>query len=105
MRGNYGASLRRARVQAGLSQRQLAEKLGVDRVHVVRIETGSIKMPKEDLREKIAAVLGSDPEPVGEAPLTGAKARLTDAIRDLTDEEAEGVLRVVDLLVRKNRAN
>ncbi len=50
MRGNYGASLRRARVQAGLSQRQLAEKLGVDRVHVVRIETGSIKMPKEDLR-------------------------------------------------------
>ncbi len=56
-------------------------------------------------REKIAAVLGGDPEPVGEAPLMGAKARLTDAIRDLTDEEAEGVLRVVDLLVRKNRAN
>ncbi len=105
MSGNYGASLRRARVQAGLSQAQLAEKVGVDRAHVARIETGSIRLPNESLREKIALALGGEPEPVGESPLTGSRARLSDTVRDLTEEQAEALLRVVDLLVRKNRAN
>ena len=101
--GNYGASLRRARTQAGLSQRQLGELVGVERSHIAMIESGSIKLPNDCLRKKIALALGGEPEPVGEAPLSGHRARLTEAVRDLSEEEAESVLKVVDLLTRKGR--
>ncbi|MDP9354673.1 MAG: helix-turn-helix domain-containing protein [Chloroflexota bacterium] len=103
MEGNYGVALRRARTQAGLSQRQLAEQVGVERSHISLIEGGQIKLPNPALRRKIALALGGEPEPVGEAPLSGSRARLADAIRDLNEEEAAQILGLVDLLTRHGR--
>ncbi len=103
-RGSYGQAVRRQRMLLRISQKTLGDAVDVDRAHIAMIESGAIQLPALELRRKIAAALGVTEKdllrfrPVGEAPLTGAKAQLTDAIRDLTDEEAEGVLRVVDLL-------
>ncbi len=104
MSGNYGASLRRARTNAGLTQRQLAEQVGINRSHIALLEGGQIREPRAELRHKIALALGGEPEPVEGAPLTGARARLAEAARGLTEEEAAAVLGVVHLLIRKGQA-
>jgi len=40
IRSLFGANLRHHRVQAGLSQEALAERMGVDRAHVSSMERG-----------------------------------------------------------------
>ncbi len=79
--------------------------VGVERGHIAMIESGAIKEPRPELREKLALALGGEPEPVGDVPLTGARARLVGAVQDLTEEEAEVLLRVADLLLRKGRGS
>ena len=46
-----------ARVLAGLTQRQLAEKVGTREIEISRIETGRV-CPAAELKGRIAAVLG-----------------------------------------------
>ena len=46
-----------ARVLRGLTQRQLAEKVGTREIEISRIETGRVQ-PGGEMKERIAAVLG-----------------------------------------------
>lgn len=46
-----------ARVLAGVTQRQLAQKLGMKEVDISRIETGR-SAPDEQTKQRIAGVLG-----------------------------------------------
>jgi transcriptional regulator with XRE-family HTH domain len=49
--------LRAARVLAGMTQRQLAERVGLKEIEISRIETGRV-CPREDVKRWIAQVLG-----------------------------------------------
>ena len=48
--------MKAARVLAGLTQLQLADKVGTREIEISRIETGRIQPPAE-LKQRIAAVL------------------------------------------------
>lgn len=90
--------LRAARVQAGISQRQLASRVGIHNSYLARLESGENDSPAAELLQKIADVLeiGSTdllafvgvkpPEGLPEfAPYLRAKYRMDDAaIRKLT---------------------
>ncbi len=97
---NYGAALRRARVKVGLSQRQLGDAVGIRRTHIAMLENGQIKEPRADLRQKIAAALGGEPEPITPIEATGPRADLLQAVASLTDAEATTVLAIIEALQR-----
>ncbi|SOY52714.1 helix-turn-helix domain-containing protein [Cupriavidus taiwanensis] len=52
-----GASVRRHREAAGISQRELGDRVGLDRNHISRIEVGSTNIALDTL-EKVATALG-----------------------------------------------
>lgn len=53
-------NLRLAREHAGLSQVDLAERIGVTQHTISRIETGAIANPSDDLKLRIAVALDAD---------------------------------------------
>ncbi len=101
--GDYGVALRRARDRAGLSQRALGDKVGVERAHIARIESGSIKMPSASLRGRLALALGGDPLEMVPDPESGARVALVQAVKGLTEREAEMVLEMIGVLVKYGR--
>ena len=59
---NFGAKLRDLRKAAGLTQRELAEKAGLDFTYLSKIETGKLQyMPASDSIRKLAELLGANP--------------------------------------------
>jgi len=58
----YGAVLRRERHARGLSQRQLADQVGVDFTYLSKVENGRLPAPSEATIAQIAKVLGADAE-------------------------------------------
>jgi transcriptional regulator with XRE-family HTH domain len=54
-----GANLKAARKGAGLTQRQLAERIGTDSFQVSRWERGANR-PQDDTMQALAAALGID---------------------------------------------
>src|ERR1700694_1708662 len=58
----YGHFLRERRLAKGLSQRDLAKKVGVDFTYVSKVENERLAAPSEATITHIAKVLGDDPE-------------------------------------------
>jgi len=58
----YGHFLRERRLAKGLSQRDLAKKVGVDFTYVSKVENDRLAAPSEATITHIAKVLGDDPE-------------------------------------------
>ncbi len=56
---NFGLALRRMRLNASLSQRELAERIGTTQSAIARMEKGEAE-PKFCTLEKLAAALGQD---------------------------------------------
>ena len=56
---NFGLVLRRMRLHAGLSQRELAERIGSTQSAIARMEKGEAE-PKLYTLEKLAEALGRD---------------------------------------------
>lgn len=74
MNNNFGETLRRLRMEKGLTQQQLADRLHVDRTGITSWETGR-RIPEIVMVSQIAAALGVDTaallasaEESGEAP-------------------------------------
>src|SRR5690349_15490829 len=62
-RMNFGERIRDLRKAHALTQRTLAEKLGVDFTYLSKIENGRLDQPpSEALIRRMAEVLGADPE-------------------------------------------
>ena len=57
----FGAHIAGLRLSAGISQKQLAERIGTGITTVKNIESGYISSPAESLVEKLAEVFGTDP--------------------------------------------
>ncbi len=58
----YGAFLRRRRLEKRLTQRQFADRVGVDFTYLSKVENGRLPAPSEATIIQIAKVLGDDPE-------------------------------------------
>ena len=59
MNQNFGETLRRLRIERGLTQQQLADRLHIDRTSVTRWENSS-RIPEVAIMPQIAAALGVD---------------------------------------------
>lgn len=69
MENQFGEALRERRRAAGISQRELAEKVNVDFSYISKIETGRLPPPSADKIVEISIVL--DIEPAELLALTG----------------------------------
>ena len=58
----FGELLKRLRKDKKISQRQLAELVGIDFTYISKIENGMMEPPAEDKIIKIADVFGEDPD-------------------------------------------
>lgn len=58
----FGKTLRELRRSAGVSQRELASRVGVDFSYISKVENGRIPPPAADTIVKICEVLGVDPD-------------------------------------------
>ena len=55
----FGARLRQLRKQAGLTQRELAERVGVDFSYLSKIESGAVPPPSEKVISRLAEALNA----------------------------------------------
>ncbi|MHB8322854.1 MAG: helix-turn-helix domain-containing protein [Candidatus Dormibacteria bacterium] len=58
----FGQTIRRLRIQRGLTQRKLAEELGIDFTYLSKVENNKGDPPAEDKVRRLAAILGCDEE-------------------------------------------
>src|SRR5262249_36784493 len=58
----FGELLREKRRASGLSQRQLADRAGVDFSYISKIENGRLPAPADDTVVRICGILGCPPE-------------------------------------------
>ncbi|MDE2125246.1 MAG: helix-turn-helix transcriptional regulator [Armatimonadetes bacterium] len=58
----FGEALRDARRDSGLSQRELADRAGVDFSYISKIENGRIPPPAADTVVKLCEIIGVQPE-------------------------------------------
>ena len=54
----FVANLRRLRERSGLTQAQLAEAAGLNRVYLARLESGAMKNPSLETMDRLAIALG-----------------------------------------------
>lgn len=73
--------LRRVRERRALTQRELAEKAGLSRVTLVRIERGAVE-PHPSTVRKLAGALGVAPSVLMDPPRRGATS-IADRLHDL----------------------
>ena len=59
---SYGSFLRSRRLAKQLTQRQFADRVGVDFTYLSKVENGRLPPPSEATIQQIAKVLGDDPE-------------------------------------------
>jgi transcriptional regulator with XRE-family HTH domain len=57
---SFGTYLRSARQRANISQRALAEQIGVDFTYISKIETGALAVPSAETIHKMAIALNAD---------------------------------------------
>jgi transcriptional regulator with XRE-family HTH domain len=96
---SLGGYLREERERAGLSQRQLASRVGIHNSYLARLESGETAHPSPDVVQRIADVLEIDPTDlyayIGVVPPSGlpefapylrAKYHMNDsAIREMAE--------------------
>ena len=58
----FGEKLKQLRVEKKITQRSLAEKIGVDFSYISKIETGALEPPSEEVIIKIAKALNANEE-------------------------------------------
>lgn len=62
MTNQFGTALRERRRAANVSQRELANRIGVDFSYISKIENGRLPPPAADTTVEICRVLGIEPE-------------------------------------------
>lgn len=58
MSRTFASFVRDNRTERGLTQQELADRVGVDRTYITKIERGNPVLPQYELREKLGACLG-----------------------------------------------
>src|ERR1035437_9874041 len=98
---NVGLSIRRLRIEAGLTQAELAHRMKSADATISRIERGKFG-PSQALLEGVAAALGCSVRDFFEAPpktktksIRPSQAKLIALTNDMTDAEVDDVVRVI----------
>lgn len=97
------ARLREAREAAGLSQGQVAKKMGLHRPTITEIEAGRRRVPAEEL-SKFADIYGVGVDWIVNGPATGndgSSERILLAARELSkmsDEDLERMMKLLKML-------
>ncbi|MBI2851085.1 MAG: helix-turn-helix domain-containing protein, partial [Chloroflexi bacterium] len=86
---SFGVRLRELRQEAGLSQRQLAQEVGVDFTYISKIENGKMPPPSRKVIVRLAEVLQTDKDEL----LTLAGETPSDIVEILKDRETLQLLR------------
>lgn len=74
----FGLHLRRLRLDRHVSQRALAEKVGVDFTYISKIEGGQLAPPSEEVIRKIARILNTDEDDlINQAGKVPAEIKIT----------------------------
>lgn len=105
-----GARLRALRNEAGLTQAQIAESVGVAPETMSRIERGRLA-PSRDLISRLAEAIGIEPGAffkrdavaIKKPALRPVDRRLLTLVKDLPDALVEDVVRGVRLLIEVGR--
>lgn len=104
--GTVGATVAAKRKQLGLSQEQLAEKIGIQQESLSRMEKGTISPKFERLRQIAEALQCSVADLFREADedATDRAATIADQLAQLTPEQQNAVVRIVEEAVRGMKA-
>lgn len=105
-----GPRLRQLRIEAGLTQAQLADRAGVADATLSRIERNRLN-PSLKLAGELARALGAKVDALFEAPekpgkkpaLRQSEARLLALVRDLDDAQVDDVTKAIKLLLQVGR--
>ena len=95
----FGARLRELRKQAGLSQRELADKVKINFTYLSKIESGVMPPPSEKVILRLAEVLNIDKDEL----MTLAGKIPSDIVQILKNREALQFLRSAALSKRSGR--
>lgn len=105
---NVGELIKKTRMEKGLTQEELADKVGVKKSAVAKWENGRVSEIKRSNLKNLADALGLNPnELLGEQAtkqsasdeLTDGQRALIEFARSLTEEQAAVALRVLKSLV------
>ena len=97
----FRARLRELRKQAGLSQRELADKLGINFTYLSKIESGVMPPPSEKVILRLAEVLNADKDEL----MTLAGKIPSDIAQILKDREVLHLLRSSRIQKKVRAAN
>ena len=86
---SFNIRLRELRKQAGLSQRELSDKIGVNFTYLSKIESGALPPPSEQVIHRLAKALNADKDEL----LTLAGKIPSDVVQMLKNREALQLLR------------
>ena len=75
---SFGETIKKLRRECDLTQRQVAEKVGIDVTYLSKLENGRGEMPSEKLIRELSSVLDADPE-----ELLALAGRVPNEIREL----------------------
>lgn len=105
----FGEWMKSQRARAGLTQRQVADAVGIDRSYVIKIEKGRVTLPQHELRHRIYGALGgsdavlasfglirAEAQPDMDSRSTGVRLGTeTDRADDADEEPPDPLLNVV----------
>jgi len=81
---DFGERLRHLRLQQGLSQRKLAEKVNINFTYLSKIETGKMSPPAQDTIQRLAEALDADAD-----ELLVIAGRVPDDVKDVVTGSRE----------------
>ena len=81
---DFGERLRQLRLDKTLSQRKLAEKIGIDFTYLSKIERGRMSPPSQETIMKLASVLEADSD-----ELLVLADRVPDDVKDVVTKSAK----------------
>ena len=90
----FGQRLRRIRTKQGMSQVALGERAGMDRSHIIKIETGRIMEPATETVQRLAAALGVAPSDL---------MPVADMLPPAPDVESDELVQLFDRLPHDDR--
>lgn len=109
---NVGGLIKKARTEKGLTQEELAEKVGVKKSAVAKWENGRVSEIKRSNLKNLADALNLNPnellgdtytgeqeKPVTDDGLTEGQRKLIAFARTVPEDKAEMILRVIQSIV------
>lgn len=96
---HIGDNIRRMREAAKLSQQELADKSGVSKAQISRLENGSQKNPQIQTVIAIATELGTTIEELIFGEESTATTYLSQALQNLPDEDRKAIKKLIKVWV------